>query len=330
MEHQEMVNLLNDMAVQSLHMWGVEPGSTAQMINLSENATYRVDQPTGAPTILRIHREGYHTDNAIECELAWIEALRVDGAAITPIAIPGLDGKLIQKATVDGLPGERRMVMFELVDGVEPDESQDLVGPFEHLGEITAQMHLHTINWDLPHNFERLVWDAENILSPEATWGYWHNAPAMNGEYEVILAKLVAKLYERLNDYGKGAERYGLIHADMRLANLLVSDSGTRVIDFDDCGLGWYLYDLATAMSFFEDSPKVPELTEAWLRGYQKVRKLSDEDLAEIDTFIMLRRMALTAWIGSHSETDLAKEQGPAFTRGTVELAQKYLDKFGG
>lgn len=328
MEHQEMVTLLNDMAVQSLHMWGVEPGSTAKLINLSENATYRVDQPTGVPTILRIHREGYHSDNAIECELAWIEALRVDGAAITPIAIPGLDGNLIQSGQVNGLSGNRRMVMFELVDGVEPDESQDLIGPFENLGEITARMHLHTIDWKLPDNFERLIWDADHILAPDATWGYWHNGPAMTPEAEIVLAKLVALLFERLNNYGKGKDRFGLIHADMRLANLLVSDNGTRVIDFDDCGLGWYLYDLATAMSFFEDSPKVPELTEAWLKGYQKVRKLSEEDLAEIDTFIMLRRMALLAWIGSHSETDLAKEQGVAFTAGTVELANRYLAKF--
>jgi hypothetical protein len=35
------------------------------------------------------------------------------------------------------------------------------------------------------------------------------------------------------------------------------------------------------------------------------------------------------AWIGSHAETDLAKEQGPDFTRVSVELAEDYLKTFG-
>jgi Ser/Thr protein kinase RdoA (MazF antagonist) len=39
------------------------------------------------------------------------------------------------------------------------------------------------------------------------------------------------------------------------------------VIDFDDCGWGWLLYDFGTAVSFFEHDPRVPELTEAWVRG---------------------------------------------------------------
>ena len=43
----------------------------------------------------------------------------------------------------------------------------------------------------------------------------------------------------------------------------------------------------------------------------------------------MLRRMALLAWIGSHAETDLARERGPDFTRVSVELAETYLTRFG-
>ena len=35
---------------------------------------------------------------------------------------------------------------------------------------------------------------------------------------------------------------------------------------------------------------------------YRSVHPLSEEDEAEIDTFIMLRRMALLAWISSHIE----------------------------
>ena len=46
------------------------------------------------------------------------------------------------------------------------------------------------------------------------------------------------------------------------------------VIDFDDCGFGWYMYDLAAAVSFIEHDPRVPELIDAWARGYRTVLEL--------------------------------------------------------
>src|SRR5699024_907824 len=101
--------------------------------------------------------------------------------------------------------------------------------------------------------------------------------------------------------FAQPPHRWGLIHGDLRLANLLIHDGDTRVIDFDDCGLGWYVHDFATALSFIEDHPNRPELTQAWLQGYRRHRELSADDEAEIPTFVMLRRMQLLAWIGSHS-----------------------------
>ena len=114
----------------------------------------------------------------------------------------------------------------------------------------------------------------------------------------------------------------------MRLANLLIDGSETKVIDFDDCGFSWLLYDCATTVSFFEHKPEVPELLQSWVRGYRKVGDLPEEDELEIPTFVMLRRLLLVAWIGSHSETDLAQSMGVDFTQGTVGLCRNYIEKF--
>ena len=114
----------------------------------------------------------------------------------------------------------------------------------------------------------------------------------------------------------------------MRLANLLIDGDVTKVIDFDDCGFGWLLYDCATTVSFFEHKPEVPDLLRAWVRGYRKVIDLPEDDEHEIQTFVMLRRLLLVAWIGSHSETDLAQSMGVDYTRGTVALCEKYLVEF--
>ena len=122
----------------------------------------------------------------------------------------------------------------------------------------------------------------------------------------------------RLQRYGQGADRFGLIHADLRLANLLLEGPTTKVIDFDDCGFGWYLYDLGAALSFIEHRPDVPELVDAWVRGYRRVAPLAAADEAEIPTFILLRRLLLVAWIGSHAETDLAQSMGASLHRGQL------------
>jgi hypothetical protein len=43
----------------------------------------------------------------------------------------------------------------------------------------------------------------------------------------------------------------------------------------------------------------------------------------------MLRRLLLVAWIGSHADTDLARDLGAAFTAGTCALAEDYLTTSG-
>jgi Ser/Thr protein kinase RdoA (MazF antagonist) len=143
-----------------------------------------------------------------------------------------------------------------------------------------------------------------------------------------ILGRMEKTIGRRLERFGKSRERFGLCHADIRLANLLIDGTRTKVIDFDDCGLSWYLYDLGTALSFIEHRPDVPDLVQSWLRGYGKVIRLSREEEAEIPTFIMFRRLLLVAWIGSHAETDLAKSLGAPYTQGSCRLAEQYLRRF--
>ena len=130
---------------------------------------------------------------------------------------------------------------------------------------------------------------------------------------------------ERLRRFGTGPERFGLIHADMRLANLLVNGPDIQLIDFDDCGFGWDLFDLGAALSFIEHDPRVPALCAAWVRGYRGELTLPAADAAEIPTFVLLRRLQLVAWVGSHAFADAARELGADFTHGACELAERYL-----
>ena len=148
----------------------------------------------------------------------------------------------------------------------------------------------------------------------------------MGPEELELLGRLDTTIRDRLAAYGQSDDRFGLIHADIRLANLLVDDGQVRVIDFDDSGFAWFMYDFATTVSFMEDHPRVPDLQDAWLEGYRSVAPLDPADEAELDTFVMLRRLLLVAWIGSHHTfATEAAELGAGFTTGTCALAERYL-----
>jgi Ser/Thr protein kinase RdoA (MazF antagonist) len=151
----------------------------------------------------------------------------------------------------------------------------------------------------------------------------------LTGNDRKLLDRLVDRLRQRLDRFGKSPERFGLIHADLRLANLLVENGETKVIDFDDCGFGWYLYDFGTAVSFIEHRSDMDELIASWVDGYRRVVPLCEEEENEIPTFIMMRRLLLTAWIASHSDTELAQAQGIDYTEGTCALAEAYLRNYG-
>ncbi len=319
---------LGKFAEDSLALWDLPVGAKTRLINVSENMTYLVECPNGFRAILRIHRNAYHTYREIESELAWIAALRHEQVVLTPDHYLGRDGNPIQTRCVPGLRVPRHMVLFQFVEGDAPDESGALTQNFEKLGAIAAQCHTHVRGWRKPDKFERMTWDVDAVFGSNPTWGHWRHAPGMTSRLARILEQVQGTIINRLERFGKSENRFNLIHADMRLANLLIDGNRTHLIDFDDCGWGWFMYDFAAAISFIEDDPRIPDLKAAWLRGYRTIRRISDAQEAEIDTFVMLRRMALLAWIGSHIEAPEPQQRAPDFAANSARLGQAYLDNF--
>ncbi len=296
--------------------------------SLSENATLQVTAPDGRRWALRIHRDGYHSEAAIVSELEWLMDLRSSGIVATPIPVHGRDGKFVQSVVHEGLQRPRFAVLSRWEEGVEPQIGAHLSEAFERLGEITARMHRHARQWRRPVGFTRHVWDVEACLGEQnPRWGRWRDGVGVDARTADLIDRTVSVISRRLSVYGRGAERFGLIHADLRLANLLVDGNAIKVIDFDDCGFGWWMYDAATAVSFHEHQPDVPALIEAWKMGYRNVLPLPKEDESQIPSFIMMRRLLLVAWIGSHPEADIASSLGIGFTEQTTALCERFLSE---
>lgn len=306
----------------SLPAWNLPPDAPMRLLTISENATWLLEGPT--PVVFRIHRPGYHTQQEILSELAWITALLAEKIVPAPRPIPGRDGALLQ--TFHDGEALRHAVCFEFVPGVEPDAESDLPRWFRHLGAITARLHSHARRFAPPEGFTRKRWTWDTIIGPSAYWGDWRAAKGLSANDKEVLERADAALREKTAAHGTGPEHFGLIHGDMRAANLLVQGDRMTVIDFDDCGFGWYGYDFAAAVSFMEDAAIVPDLMQAWIAGYRETAQLPPAIETALPMFVMLRRMQLTAWLASHAETPTARML-PDYAAGTAMLARTWLER---
>jgi Ser/Thr protein kinase RdoA (MazF antagonist) len=309
---------------RDLARWSLGADTAISLLNVSENATFALSDPNGQELVLRVHRLGYSSVAEIRSELLWIDALQRDRIVATAAPIAGVDGERVQVLETCEFGPPRLAVAFERVPGREPDA---LAGErwFERLGELTARLHGHARAWVRPVGFVRKRWDFASMVGPKGLWGRWQAATGLDASGTAVIERVLDVIAPRLERYGMGTEVFGLVHADLRLANLLVCGERMSVIDFDDCGFSWFAYDFATAVSFMEHRPELPALLAAWCSGYARVAPLSDATRAQMPTFVMLRRILLTAWLASHAEVPLARALGVSYTEGTVALGEACL-----
>ncbi len=313
--------ILTEHAHSLLRAWALDPDTPISLLNVSENTTFGV----GDDLVLRIHRDGYSSFNEIASELAWLSAVRNDTGLATPQIVSSKSGEQIVQSRVEALRSDRFAVMFRRLPGQEPEEA-NLATLFEPLGAITARLHQHARNWKRPRGFSRRVWDVAHSIGELGHWGQWRSGLGVGPDEREVLARLAERITERLVAFGSGPERFGLIHADLRLANLLLTNEGDiSLLDFDDSGFSWFGYDLGSSLSFIEDHPNREELIDSWCSGYRTVASLEAEVVRELMTFVMLRRLILTAWFGTHSDIELAHTVGQTFAKGTCELAEEYF-----
>lgn len=306
----------------ALPSYGRGSEAPLRLLSLSENATWLVDDDR--PLVLRVHRPDYHTQEAVESELDWVEAIRRDTPIAVPAPVAASDGRRVVSVAVGGLALLVDAMAF--VPGAPADQAP---GAFdvEGLGRIAGQLHQHASAWLRPAGFTRFRWDLDAIVGPDARWGDWRAFPGLTRGGRAAIERAASRVAQRVEAFGETPDRFGLIHGDLSQPNLLVDAAGGRgtitVLDFDDCGWSWFLADLAAVVASIDDPREAGRAVEAWLRGYGAVRPLPAEHLAMIPTFLMLRRIQLLAWYASHA--DSTEEPPRDFAATTAHMAERYL-----
>jgi Ser/Thr protein kinase RdoA (MazF antagonist) len=284
-------------AVRALAAYPIdEPRLT--FIAHGENTTFRIDSADGR-FLLRVHRPNRHgpgvdSQVAVGSELTWLAAVQADTELSVPTPVRTRDGEWTTVA--DGLVCS----VLGWQTGRMQDNNPRPVH-FRRLGGVLARLHDHASTWTPPSGFVRMRWDWETFFGNTMEYGgisaadCWELLPTLvRVQFDEIARRMRIIMTESQPD--------GLIHADLHLENALFEGDALRIIDFDDCGFGYWLYDLAVPLWDNRYRDNYPVLRTALLDGYAAHRELPD--LTHLDAFIATRDVAFGLWYAGMSQVN--------------------------
>ena len=287
------------------------PEGRLMFIAHGENTTFRLDGAAG-PHLVRVHRVQRHGQNidstaAIGSEIAWLRAIRADTGLAVPEAVLARDGASTVTATAAGQT--RICSVLRWMDGRIHETSARPI----HLSRLSgamAQLHDHADAWTPPPDFVRIQWDHETFFGDVMVYGdtpaaeCWKLLPIeVRSRFDAVATRM-ADIMPRVGDVG-------LIHADLHLGNALFHHGRVKLIDFDDCGTGHRLYELAVALWELRARPDYPAFRDALLAGYRERREV---DVTHLDDFIAVRQVAFDLWYTGMAQVN------PAFAANLEQI----------
>jgi Ser/Thr protein kinase RdoA (MazF antagonist) len=281
------------------------------LLQHGDNTTFSIDAADGERYVLRIHRTGQRTPAEIRSEMRWLAFLSEEENLVVPSPVRNLEGDFLTITEAKGVREPRACVLFRWLEGHFID---DKLTPqhLYHVGEFLACIHGGGTRFRPPHDFARgrldnLCGKPRGISEADArslTDNPEDEAKAIelvttfsSPEDGARVKKLIGMIRKAQLELGRDKETFGLIHGDFHQENYFFHQGQVRAIDFDDCGYGHYLYDLAVTLFNLSEHENKSELKKSLLEGYRSVRPLSREHEHYLDLFLYLRELQMTLWV---------------------------------
>jgi Ser/Thr protein kinase RdoA (MazF antagonist) len=298
------VRRLRKLAASALQRYAL-PGATIHFLNHGENTTFRVEDLNGQLFLMRVHRRDYHTRDAIGEELQWLDHLSRTTDLIVPVPVRSKRGAFVEEAETEGVPTPRFCTLMRWVNGRFARRRITLEHVF-NLGKVTAELHATSSQLRLPH---RRYWDADGLVGLQPKLGSIDQLSGASVRQQHILNAGRSVIHHKLKGYeAKFPTRLGLIHGDLHFGNVLIQRERLGLIDFDDCGHGFYDYDLAVSLTSIyyrlkaAKSRKFAEYRTALLSGYASKANLGCPAEQILPYLIGARKMAMLGWLQSRSD----------------------------
>lgn len=295
----------------------------------SENVVLKVETPDRSYA-LRMHRPGYNTRDELNAEVLWEQALNQDGI-VTPAHVATHKGDYYTRLTlgnesfdvglIEWFPGE---LLSERIQTADDDAA---VAYFADLGVLLGRLHEHTASWQPPPPFKRRKWDADGLVGLDPLWGQFWTSDALTASEQQLCFDVRTRLHAALSKFSMDRQSYGLIHADLHPRNVLIDgpagEHTLSAIDFDDCGYSFYAYDIAVALSEFQDHPLADQLRAALLSGYASVRALPGLE-NQLPMLLLARQLIIIGWMTARPEV-VPREYLLARLPPILDAAERFL-----
>ena len=309
--------MISDIAKSACKLWNLNQTSLV-LCAKRENHVYKVLDNHNESYALRIHRKGYNSEAELISEIQWIFELSKNNLNVPNPIISS------NKNFLENVKGSN-VSLLDWINGVPMSEISYYKddSEFDHfrlLGNSLAEIHTISDNWQQPEKFVRKTWDLDGLLGPNPVWDkFWENPSLKKNEKEKII-EASKKAFNQLIPL-KNLLDYGLIHADAVMENVLIDRGKVHILDFDDSGFGYRLFDLATILFSYEENKNYEIIKENLLKGYLEKRKI---DLHYLNTFMLLRAFTYVGWIISR----INEENGIKKNKKNIRLALQHSENF--
>ena len=249
---------------------------------------FRVESPTRGCFLLRVYKLSRHSENLVP-ELLWLQALQREMPLSVAEPIPTADGSLVSYAAPEWASEPRRCVLLRWLPGKRGKDDMTPAN-LSLAGSHVARLHRYSEQHGVPEGLVfPHVWDWDWVFSETAPlWRKTGRTVYSPNELDVFRAA-AERIRQDLQELGKGSNVFGIIHRDLHLNNILFHDGKAYVIDFEVCGWGYYLFDVAVTLSTLELEGHEGPLQAALLEGYQRERPLPEGHWSYLQTFMAMR-----------------------------------------
>lgn len=333
---QELSDITRDDALRvakaAMPHFGIRDDARIEFIKHRENAVFRVTDERGAYSV-RVHRPGLRTDAQIEAEISLLALLDEQGVPV-PHPRRTIESETFAHVRVDSDP---RVFQVDSQDWVPDSAPLGDAGDawngegffeadaFHELGRLCGLFHNISQQHVPAGSLDRGAWDLEGLTGEYMLWGDPRRLadPAQQARITEILAGIATVL----ENYGVGPDVFGYIHADYSPENVLLSPAGMTLIDLDDFGAGWWLFDLATVLFWYHRHPQFETVRDALLAGYAVHRPEVDPASLELEALIVARGLTYLGWAADRIEDDDGQFIKDQLLEPVIALGDAFLDR---
>lgn len=321
LSHRGQLGRLRHLAETALKAYDLGP-CVLSPLGYVLKCTFRVDA-LERRYLLRVSPPEPDTVAHVEAEVGWLAELADENGLGVPRPVPTADGALSLAVAHEGVPEPRVCALFEWVGGRAREEPL-AAADFERIGAVLGQLHAHGQQQQAaPEGLRRYTWDG--VLDR-----WWQQVvvanPALTQYQWDLLRQTAERSQEVMGQLGEGHEVFGLIHGNFYWGNYLFGDDDIGVIDFDECGRGYFLYDIAQALMGRPEGPAEGDVRAAFVEGYSKERSLPAAQQAQIEDFMAFRTLAwLMEWL-RYADHPIAGPRVADFAPAALSQLRGYIE----